>query len=69
MVTLRGKEVVDIMIDGVDPADAPDFVDAFICDATWADSGNPLDEDAIYELQDEYPELIYEMAWESIYGD
>ena len=69
MVTLDGKEVVEIMIDGVDPKDAPDFCDAFICDATWADSGYPLDEMAIYRLQDQYPELVIEMAMESLYGD
>jgi|DEB0MinimDraft_6_1074348.scaffolds.fasta_scaffold00067_29 hypothetical protein len=69
MVTLDGKEVVDIMIDGVDSKDAPDFCDAFICDATWAHSGYPLDEMAIYRLQDQYPELVIEMAMESLYGD
>lgn len=69
MISLNGREVVDIMIDGVDLADAPDFCDAFICEATWADNGNPLDEMAIYELQDQNPELVYELAWDSIYRD
>lgn len=64
-IFLRGMEVVDIMVDGVDHDDAPDYVDAFFCDATWAHNGYPLDEDALYELQEEYPDLLHEMASDS----
>jgi len=66
MIKLNGREVIEIEIDGIDTNDAPDFADAFISGAIWADSGNPLDEMDIHKLQDEQPELIYELVWESM---
>ena len=61
MIKLNGREVIEIEIDGIDHNDAPDYVDAFISGAIWADSGHPLDENDIYKLQDEYPELVYDL--------
>lgn len=61
MIKLNGREVIEIEIDGIDHNDAPDYADAFISGAVWADSGHPLDENDIYKLQDEEPELIYDL--------
>lgn len=69
MVKFRGKEVIEIELDGIDPKDAPDFADAFICSARWASNGYYLDDDSLIELQDEQPELIYELVWDEIYAD
>lgn len=64
MIKLNGRQVIEIEIDGVDTRDAPDYADAFIAGAVWADTGHPLDENDIYKLQDENPELIYELIWD-----
>ena len=64
MIKLRDREVIEIEIDGVDHNDAPDYADAFISGAIWADSGHPLDENDIYALEDEYPGLVYELLWD-----
>ena len=61
MITLRGREVIEIEIDGIDHNDAPDYADAFICSAVWADSGCELDENDIYALEDAHPGLVYEL--------
>lgn len=66
-VKLGNRWVVDIMVDGVDTKDAPDFADAFICDATWEATGYPLDEMDIYKLQDENTDLVHDLAWESLH--
>lgn len=56
---------VDILgVDGVDSRDYPDFVDAFIY-GKWADTGGDLSEEEEVRLNEENPELVFEMAVES----
>lgn len=64
-LTLNGRKVVDIEIDGVDTRDYPDFCDAYFSDAYWDDTGAQLTDDEINELTDLYPEVVNEMAFES----
>ena len=61
---LNGRSVVDIEVDGVDTGDYPDFCDAYFSHAVWQDTGEDLTEDQLIELQDKYPEVVNEMAFE-----
>lgn len=63
-VTLNGKSVFDIEVDGVDPRDYPDFSDAYFSYACWSD-GTPLNEDEMDALCEQEEELLWEMAYES----
>jgi hypothetical protein len=61
MITLNGREVIGIEIDGVDMRDYPDFCDAFFNFAYYADDETELTETELDKLRDENPELVYEM--------
>jgi hypothetical protein len=61
MITLNGREVVDIEIDGVNMRDYPDFCDAFFNVAYYADDETELTDAELDKLRDENPELVYEM--------
>jgi hypothetical protein len=62
---LRGRIVVDVAVDGVDRRDYPDFCDAYFSDAAWED-GTQLTQMELDELTDIYPEVVWEMACESL---
>jgi hypothetical protein len=65
---LNGKKVDyrSLEIDGVDPRDYPDFCDAFISYAEFED-GTPLDDDEMNQFNDENPELIWDLAYDSLH--
>jgi len=66
MITkIQGKSVVirDLVIDGVDPKDYPDFVDAFISSATI--DGREAQQDELDALSEDY-ELVYMSAIDSV---
>ena len=65
MITLNGREVLDICIDGVDSSDYPDFCDAYFCSAYFDDTNENLTDAELDQLAIENPELVYEMAVES----
>ena len=50
---LNKRKVVDIEVDGVDFKDYPDFCDSFISHAKFEDTGVALDEEQLYDLQDQ----------------
>ncbi len=55
-----------IRISGVDIKDRPDFSDAYFMSARWKVSGDSLTDEELDLLGDRYPELINEMAHESL---
>ena len=61
---LNGRKVVDVEIDGVDPTDYPDFCDAYFTYAVYEDTGEELTDAELEELNDSYPEVVNEMAYE-----
>ena len=61
---LNGRKVVDVEIDGVDPTDYPDFCDAYFTYAVYEDTGEELTDTELEELNDSYPEVVNEMAYE-----
>ena len=56
--------VTDLIVEGVDTKDYPDFCDAYFSHGTWEDTGEPLTEEELEEFQEENPELLSEMAFE-----
>ena len=67
-IIINGKEVdsTSIEVDGVDPRDSPDFSDAYVSAAVFMD-GTPLDDDELDQLNDNYPELIHDLAHDSLH--
>ncbi len=52
------NKLENIEVDGIDTRDYPDFVDAFISYAEM--DGVELTDEQLDELNDNYPELIYD---------
>jgi hypothetical protein len=67
MFELKGKmvDVNTVEIDGVDTKDYPDFCDTYIECAQFTD-GTELTDVELEEFSDNNPELINEMAFESL---
>lgn len=61
-VSLNGKpiNVNSIEIDGIDTSDYPDFVDAYIVAADYAD-GTPLTDDEVQQFQEEHYDIVGEL--------
>jgi hypothetical protein len=66
MLELNGRAVVDYYIADVNTWDYPDFCDAYIADAVWDDTGEPLTDEESEQLNETYADVIGEMAYESL---
>lgn len=64
---LHGRKVVSVQVEDVDPRDYPDFCDAYFIYAEFEDTGEPLDEEDLDILNEKYPEIVNEMAYESLH--
>lgn len=53
VVRFRNRWVEDITVGGVDTADYPDFVDAYVASATWADTEEDLTDSELQALTDD----------------
>ena len=64
----KGKFVLwsSLEVEGVDTRDYPDFCDCWISYGEWADR-TPLTESELEGLQEEYSDLAYEVAIDSIF--
>jgi len=63
---LNGKKVVDVVVDGVDIKDYPDFCDAYISSAQYED-GTELTWVELEELERLYPGAVHEAAHASFH--
>ena len=54
------NKVDNLEVDGIDTRDYPDFVDAFFSYAEI--DGEPLTDEQLYELTNEYPDLVYDLV-------
>tara|TARA_B110000285_G_scaffold213045_1_gene257071 strand:+ start:99 stop:299 length:201 start_codon:yes stop_codon:yes gene_type:complete len=57
----------NVVIDGICMADYPDFVDAYIAEATDA-RGNPLSDEQLEELTNDNSEFVQQMAHDEVMG-
>jgi len=55
-----------LQVEGVDTKDYPDFCDCWIACGEWTDS-TPLTESELEGIQEEYSDLAYELAIDTIY--
>ena len=67
MTQYRGRPIEDLEVDDVDSRDYPDFCDAHICSATWADTGESLSEEELIALNEDCPELVWDLAYGSLH--
>ncbi len=58
-------KIASLEVSDVDYTDWPDFCDAHISYAEY-ENGIELTEDELDQLNDEYPEIIHELAFESL---
>ncbi len=63
---LNGREIVDMQVDGIDMRDYPDFCDAFISEAYYADTGEALTDDDLDTLNDD-SDLVYSLVESALY--
>ncbi len=56
----------NVVIEGIDHSDAPDFVDAYISYAEW-DSGVQLSEVELDNLNDNHPDVVYDHVINHLY--
>jgi hypothetical protein len=57
------SKITDVIVDGVDMKDYPDFSDAFIVSACY--DGEPMSEDEIEDLNED-ADFVHEKAIESL---
>ena len=57
-------DVTNLSVDGIDSKDYPNFCDAFFYEGFWAETGEPLTDEELDTLGEEYPEILNEMAFE-----
>lgn len=61
-VLLNDREVYGIIVEGKDWTDYPDFCDAYIASAIWADTGECLTDDEIDLLNEVHDDLASELC-------
>lgn len=66
-MNINGHEVrfSSLVVDDVDSSDYPDFCDAYICYAEYT-NGIELTDDELEQLNDEYGDVVNELAYDSI---
>jgi hypothetical protein len=65
-LTFKGRQLADVEVDDVDTRDYPDFCDAFISNARWADTGDQLT-DAEIDQVNEDRDLVYDAVHRHVF--
>lgn len=60
------SNITNVEMEDVHTFDYPDFCDAFVASATWGDSGEPLTEEDLEELNENHTDFVHEAAHESL---
>ena len=63
---LNNLEVTDVVVDGIDMKDYPDFVMAYIDSAKFVSSGKELNDEELVKLQEENSELFYDDVMDKV---
>ena len=66
-IFFKGRKVIDIEIEDIDPRDCPDFCDAYVSHAVWEDTGVELTDAELNELADKCSDQVYEEVLSQIY--
>jgi hypothetical protein len=60
------KDVENLSVDDVDTRDYPDFCDAYFSEGWHISENRELTEYELIQLGEDYPEVLNEMAYESL---
>ena len=60
------RTIVDVEVEDIEESDYPDFCDAWISAARWDDTGTPLSEPELEELNDN-KDLVYDAVMKVLY--
>jgi len=63
---MKIEEVEDLEVDGVDSGDYPKFCDAYFLRGIHIAENRELTEEECQQLTEDYPEIVNEMAYESL---
>ena len=58
------KKVEVLEVDGINHYDYPKYCDAYISEADY--NGNPMSDEMLDEINDNYPDFVYKKVWEFI---
>lgn len=61
----RAVEIATIEVAGIDHHDYPDYADAYVSHAQYAD-GTDLSDEELELLQDQYPDVVYDVISDSV---
>ena len=65
---LKGREIVDVVVEGIDTRDYPDFCDAYIESAVCIDNGMERDcTDFELDILNENRDFVYEETLKQLY--
>jgi hypothetical protein len=67
MMQLNGRAVEVDGVEDVDSRDYPDFCDAHFVGARFVDTGEELTDAEYEQLSDQYADVLWEMAYESLH--
>jgi len=62
----RQPDYSSVSMGGVDTKDYPNLCDSFIEEMDW-DDGTPMTEEELNKFQEDNPDIVYELALESLY--
>ena len=63
----KGRNVIDVEIEDIDPRDYPDFCDAYVSHAVWEDTGAELTDVELNELAETCSDQVYDAVLDQIY--
>lgn len=64
---MNTKNITVVEIACINPADAMDFVDAYVTEAYWTDTEQDLTDEELDQLNDKHPGFVYEQVLKQIF--
>ena len=66
MDEMKDREITNVEVEGIDTRDYPEFCDAFISSADWADTGEALTDPEL-DIVNENSDLVHDYVWEALH--
>jgi hypothetical protein len=65
--SLNDREIVDLEVEDISMRDYPDFCDAYVSYAVWADTKKPLTDDELDQYNDLCRDQVYDAVMKRIF--
>ena len=65
--SLNDRELVDLEVEDINMRDYPDFCDAYVSYAVWADTKKPLTDDELDQYNDLCRDQVYDAVMKRIF--